>query len=370
MIRAADLSIDDLLAFGQRVRNVDVELERNVSDWLVQVEAETVSGSVIVPTDLRSGRPLVLDLERFHLVETDPQAGDPGSPAGFPPLDIRIGDFRLGQRDFGSVGATFRNNGRGIVSDDLSATAATFTFRGGAGWVADVADPAGQRSSISGNLESADVKATLSQLGYSPGINAEAASATLDLSFSGSPRADFLAELDGDVSISIRNGQLDEVDPGAGRVVGLLSVAQLERRLSLDFRDIFNRGLGFDKIEGSFRIVDGDAYTCDLSLEGSVADIGIVGRAGLAERDYDQTALVSADVGSSLPAVGAVVAGPQAAAALLLFSQIFKKPLQELSQVYYQVSGDFENPSIERADARRFAATSELAGCLNERPRG
>ncbi len=369
-LRAAKLSIGDLFAFGQRVRNVELEVERNASDWLVQAEAETISGSVIVPTDLGSGRPLVLDMERLHLVEADPRAGGAGSPAGYPPLDIRIADFRIGQRGFGAVGATFRNSGSGILSDDLSANAATFSFRGAAGWVADVTDPAGQRSSISGTLESTDVKATLSQLGYFPGINAEAASATLDLSFSGPPRAEFLGELDGDVSISIRNGQLDEVDPGAGRVVGLLSVAQLPRRLSLDFRDIFNRGLGFDKIEGTFRIVNGDAYTCDLSLEGSVADIGIVGRAGLAQRDYNQTALVSADVGSSLPAVGAVVAGPQAAAALLLFSQIFKKPLQELSQVYYQVSGDFDNPSIERADARRFAATSELAGCLNDRPRG
>jgi uncharacterized protein YhdP len=71
-------------------------------------------------------------------------------------------------------------------------------------------------------------------------------------------------------------------------------------------------------------------------------------------------------VGSSLPAVGAVVGGPPAAAALLLFSQIFKKPLQELGQAYYQVSGDFDDPTIERTDARRFAATSELAGCLNQ----
>ena len=112
------------------------------------------------------------------------------------------------------------------------------------------------------------------------------------------------------------------------------------------------------------RIDDGDAYTCDLSLEGPAADIGIVGRAGLADRDYDQTALVSANVGNTLPVVGAVVAGPQVAAALLIFSQIFKKPLQEVGQIYYRIDGSFDDPSVEVADARRFAETSELAGCL------
>jgi uncharacterized protein YhdP len=145
---------------------------------------------------------------------------------------------------------------------------------------------------------------------------------------------------------------------------GLMSIVALPRRLGLDFRDVFDKGFGFDEIKGTFRIDDGDAYTCDLSLEGPAADIGIVGRAGLADRDYDQTALVSANVGNTLPVVGAVVAGPQVAAALLIFSQIFKKPLQEVGQIYYRIDGSFDDPSVEVADARRFAETSELAGCL------
>lgn len=366
LIRAADLSVGDLYAFGQRARNVEVELERNASDWLVQAEGPSVSGSIIVPTDLDSGRPLILDMQRLHLSEADPEAADPGSPAEYPPMDIRIADFRLGERGFGTLEATFAKTETGIRSEDLTATAPTFRFEGSAGWRVDLTDAAGQRASLAGTLDSTDVKATLSELGYFPGIDADSGAVTLDLSISGPPRGAFLEELDGEVGLSIVNGQLDEVDPGAGRVFGLLSVAALPRRLSLDFRDVFNRGLSFDRIEGTFRIVNGDAYTCDLSLEGSVADIGVVGRAGLASRDYNQTALVSANVGSSLPAVGAVVAGPQAAAALLLFSQIFKKPLQELGQAYYQVSGDFDDPTIERTDSRRFAATSELAGCLNQ----
>ncbi|MEO1065584.1 MAG: ElyC/SanA/YdcF family protein, partial [Actinomycetota bacterium] len=43
-------------------------------------------------------------------------------------------------------------------------------------------------------------------------------------------------------------------------------------------------------------------------------------RAGLDRRDYNQTAVVSANVGNSLPAVGAVVGGPQVAAAMLVLS--------------------------------------------------
>jgi len=160
------------------------------------------------------------------------------------------------------------------------------------------------------------------------------------------------------------SGQLNEVEPGAGRMFGLMSVVALPRRLSLDFRDVFDEGFGFDEISGTFRIDTGDAFTCDLSLKGPAADVGIVGRAGLGAEDYDQTALVSANVGNALPVVGAVVAGPQVAAALLIFSQIFKKPLQEMGSVYYGIEGPMDDPTVEVADADRFAATSDLAGCL------
>lgn len=188
----------------------------------------------------------------------------------------------------------------------------------------------------------------------------------LELDWPGSPRADFFDVLDGDVQLNFGNGQLEEVEPGAGRVFGLMSLSALERRLAFDFRDVFNKGFGFDQITGTFRIDDGKIYTCDLSLEGPAADIGIVGEADLARRTYDQTAIVSANVGATLPIVGAVVAGPQVAAVLLIFSQIFKKPLQEIGQVYYRIGGSWDEPIVESTNSEAFVASGELASCLAE----
>jgi len=61
-----------------------------------------------------------------------------------------------------------------------------------------------------------------------------------------------------------------------------------------------------------------------------------------------------------------VVAGPQVAAALLIFSQIFKKPLQEMGQVYYSIDGSWDAPEIDNADAADFAASGRLAGCISD----
>jgi uncharacterized protein YhdP len=145
---------------------------------------------------------------------------------------------------------------------------------------------------------------------------------------------------------------------------GLMSIVELPRRLSLDFRDVFNKGFGFDSIAGTFRIDDGSTYTCDLSLEGPAADIGIVGEADIANRTYNQTAIVSANVGNTLPIVGAVVAGPQVAAVLYIISQIFKKPLQEVGQVYYAINGSWDEPTVESTNTAAFVRSGEQADCL------
>ena len=49
---------------------------------------------------------------------------------------------------------------------------------------------------------------------------------------------------------------------------------------------------------------------------------------------------------------------------MLIFSQIFKKPLQEVGQVFYGISGPWEAPVIEAVGSDGFVRYGELAGCL------
>ena len=110
----------------------------------------------------------------------------------------------------------------------------------------------------------------------------------------------------------------------------------------------FDKGLGFDSISGDFSFEKGNAYTNNLVLAGPAADVGIVGRTGLVSKDYDQTAVVRAELGNSLPVAGALLGGPGAGAALLVFSQLFKEPLKQMSAVQYRITGSWEEPVIEQ----------------------
>jgi len=368
-VRTIDLTVANLHLLGQHLVDHRIQMERSARDWHVQVDGDDVVAKTVIPYDFNSGRPIVVEAERLILPGDESEIEMPPAnvdPRALPPISIVSKDTAFGSRHFGSLEANFLRTADGLESETLTANDETFEIIGTGEWVVDETDPAGHRSSITASLTSTDVKATMTRLDYEPGIVGDDLSMLLDVSWSGGPSEKMLESIDGQVKVRIGTGQLEEVKPGAGRVFGLMSIAALPRRLSLDFRDVFGKGFGFDKIQGTFTIVDGDTYTCDLSLESPAADIGIVGRAGLVTRDYEQTAVVSASFGSALPIAGALVAGPQVAAALLIFSQIFKKPLQEVTQVYYSIGGSFDEPIIETATAEIFALSGAMTGCIDK----
>jgi uncharacterized protein YhdP len=285
-------------------------------------------------------------------------------PRTLPEIRVRAKEFALGDRFFGQIEIDLLRTDNGLESDNLMTVDDSFTISGSVGWINDIYEESGQRTFLNAKLKSTDIKQTMLRLNYQPGIDGDDLEVDINVDWAGGPRQDFIGALNGSVQARLGDGQLEDLEPGAGRVFGLMSVVALPRRLSLDFRDVFDSGFSFDEITGNFRLVNGEAFTCDLTLTSPAADVGIVGRTGLEERDYTQTAIVSANAGNALPVAGLVVAGPQVAAALLIFSQIFKKPLQEMSQVYYAIDGSWDDPVIDVADAARFASNSSLAGCI------
>ena len=369
-IRSADMTVDNLYMFGQHVREHRVRLDRGAQEWLVKFDGADIVGSASVPYDFNAGRPLVLDMQKLILPGDESlTAADSRSqldPRTLPPITIDAEEFAIGTRYLGTIHASLARTPDGLQTDDLQARDATFEISGTGRWVFDESDPDGSHSYLSATISSSDVEKTMQRLDYEPGIVSDEFSMEFDLDWSGGPREDFRESLDGDVRLRVGTGQLSEVEPGAGRMIGVMSVVALPRRLSLDFRDVFNKGFGFDQIRGRFLLKDGQAFTCNLSLEGPAAQIGVVGRTGLVDRDYDQTAVVSASFGNALPVVGAALGGPVAAGVVLIFSQIFKKPLAEVGQVFYGISGSWDEPVIETVSAEEFAEQGIRAGCLEE----
>ena len=369
-IRSADMTVANLFMFGQHIRDHRVQFDRGAREWLVQIEGEDISGTASVPYDFTTGQPLIIDMDRMVLPgDEDSGYEEPArnmDPRSLPPITVDVDEFAIGNRFLGEVHATLAKTPDGLATEDLTTGDPTFSISGSGSWIVDESDPTGSHSYVTATMTSTDVERTMRRLDYEPGIVSDDFSMEFDINWSGGPSDDFRESLNGDVLVRIGIGQLSEVEPGAGRMFGLMSVVALPRRLSLDFRDVFSEGFGFDQIRGRFRIEDGQTYTCNLALEGPAAQLGVVGRAGLVDRDYDPTAVVSANCGNALPVVGAVLGGPTVAAVVLIFSQIFKEPLSEVGQVYYEISGSWDEPRVESVTAEAFAEQGLEMGCVDE----
>lgn len=344
-----DLQIDELNAFGQRFDDVHAEVDRGASQWLIRLAGADLRGALIVPRDARADAPIIAKLDALHLAAG---GGDTGGEAADPrelmPMRVEVQDFAYGEMRFGKLDLELTPVAGGIAVTRIATEAPSFTIEGKGQWLYT---GFAHRSALDFKLHSTDVRETLESLAFGTSIAANEGEIVASVAWAGPPGPRFREQLTGSVGLRVGKGQLESVQPGAGRVFGLLSVTALPRRLALDFRDVFEKGLAFDEIRGDFTLDGGSAYTNNLVLEGPAADVGIVGRTGIVLRDYDQTAVVYANFGATLPVAGAIAGGPAVGAALLLFSEIFKKPLKAMSSSHYRITGTWEDPVVERIDA-------------------
>ena len=148
--------------------------------------------------------------------------------------------------------------------------------------------------------------------------------------------------------MDIGEGRLLDVEPGgSGRVLGLISLAEIPRRLTLDFSDFFAKGFSFNEASGDFRFENGLARTDNLHINGPAAEIRITGTTGMREQVYDQQVEVLPKAGGILPALGMLAGGPAGVAVGVVAQAIMQKPLKQTTRVLYHVSGPWQKPQVD-----------------------
>ncbi|MDP6436139.1 MAG: YhdP family protein [Gammaproteobacteria bacterium] len=367
----ADVQIGELYALNHRFVDVDARVDFNERSWDIYVAGPWLEGLVELPYDFTGSLPAELALERALLIEPveeegseDEEADYAVDPRELPAIRGSIDDFAIGNLRLGKLELDVRRNQDGLRSTLLNTNASSFSTEMSADWT--VVDKA-QRSRLHVELVSTDMADTLQKLGYTPLISAESAKVVADFLWEGGPGLGIVYESTGELELEVKDGVVNEVDPAGGRILGLLSVAALPRRLALDFSELTADGLKFNRIQGKFRMDFGDAWTCNLGLEGPVADMGIVGRTGAAAQDYDQVAVVKPHVSQIMPAAGYMFGGPAVGGPLLLITQFFKKPLSGIGENYYKISGSWDEPVINQVE-RSELDTTAYADCEDQLP--
>jgi uncharacterized protein (TIGR02099 family) len=355
LLKRLDLVADEATFGGQHLGKVSATLAQDRPDWLLTLDGEAVSGEVRIPMNLATDRPIVAELARLH-VDDDEQDISSGmlDPRDVPSIDVTVEDYQDSRLRLGRLEAKIKSVPNGFYLDDLSLAGPAFTITGN---MRSVLGFGRDESSLSMLVKTTDLGEAMEFMGFTRSLESNEGEFAVDVSWQGGIPPDILAVAEGTARLKLKNGSMTDVKPGAGRVFGLLSVQALPRRLTLDFRDVFKKGFFFDELKGDFRISAGEAFTDNLVLRSPAADIGIVGTVNLTERVYDQTAIVSAEVGNTLPVVGAIAAGPAIGAGLFVLKEIFKEPLRGMAQVQYRITGPWEEPVVDR-----IATAEELGG--------
>jgi uncharacterized protein YhdP len=277
------------------------------------------------------------------------------NPMRRPPLHLLVEALRWGELDLGRARLESHPAAEGIEIELIDVSGPDLRLNGSGRWIWRDGQP---ESQFSGRLTTNSVGQLLESAGYQSPLQAARTQLEVDLRWPGAPGDFALGRLSGVLDLQIADGLIPEARPGAGRLLGLGSLAALPRRLALDFRDVFESGLKFDQIEGRFDLAAGFARTDALTVYSPAVLITISGDTDMANRQYDQVVRVEPGLGGTLPVIGVLAGGPVGAAAGLVLQSILERPMRGLAEARYTVTGPWSDPQMELVEARASEASA------------
>jgi uncharacterized protein (TIGR02099 family) len=396
-LESIDVSADDAKWFGHSLGGIQISAKPQTDALDIEVAGSAMAGNFSVPTQDMNKRGVTARLQRLYwpkdpasahhpnVTPTEPvapasagssaaatpppaPADNPANtginPAALPPFHLWIGDLRLGEAKLGEARLETWPTAEGMHIEQLRALSKQAQITASGAWNGTASD---SHTHMHIDFSADDLGRMLATFGFDNLVNGGKTSDQLDATWPGSPSALSLANMDGTLNIKVNNGRIPEAtSPGAGRFLGLVSLAELPRRLTLDFGDVFGKGLAFDSIAGDFHLANGNATTDNLHIDGPSANITITGRAGLRARDFDQQVKVVPHLGNSLPIVGAVVAGPLGAAAGFAMQGLLGHGINQVATARYRVTGTWDKPVMTLLEKHGVpAAASAPASSLS-----
>ncbi|OOG61362.1 TIGR02099 family protein [Rhodanobacter sp. B04] len=359
-LESIDVSTDQAEWFDHPLGAMTIQVKPQSDALSADISGVAMAGNFSVPTQELDKRGVTVRLQRLYwpkspTAETSPAAAtgagampavDPANtgvnPATLPSFHMWVGDLRLGDAKLGEARLETWPTANGLHIEQLRALSSRVQINASGDWNGSASN---SHTHMKISFAAEDLGEMLGALGYDGLVNGGKTHDELDASWPGAPSALSLATMDGTLSIHVNDGRIPEASsPGVGRLLGLVSLAELPRRLSLDFGDVFGKGLAFDSIVGDFHLADGNATTSNLAIDGPAANVRVSGRTGLRTKDYDQQMIVVPHIGNSLPLVGAVVGGPIGAAAGFAVQGLLGRGLNQAASARYKITGSWDKP--------------------------
>lgn len=329
--------------YGKRINDVTLRAGFQGSDWLANISARELAGEVRWRS-LGKGR-VSARLAHFTFPEPTPgKLADDAPPKELPGLDIVADNLVVRDKKLGRMELSAANEGLDWRIEKLLLTTAESQLSADGLWQGVAAQ---QRTNVNLKLEIKDVGKFLDRFGYPDSMQRGSAKLAGKLAWAGNPQTIDYPSLAGDLSLIAEKGQFLKIEPGIGKLLGILSLQALPRRITLDFRDIFSDGFAFDTITGTAVVAKGVLRTQDFLMRGPSAQVAMSGNIDLARETQSLKVRVVPSVGDTLSVAGLVLlANPITGVASFLAQRLFKDPLGQAFAFEYAVSGTWADPKV------------------------
>jgi uncharacterized protein (TIGR02099 family) len=349
LVNQLNLRVKKLKWLETTFDNIYVIGEHSKSTWVGEVSSPIITGRYEIPDSLDGDNKISLDLESLRLPPVGEQINSnkklPVNPTDFPNIDINSKELLIGESQLGKLRLQLRQKSKGVVIQLLSLKSARDDFNAKGTW--EVND--GQSlTGLNGKLSSKSLGSLLKDTELTSKLKGAPVEVNFDLNWPGEPQNFSKEHLSGYGDIKSGKGRLLDVEPGVGRIFGLLSLSTLQRRLQFDFSDLVQKGLSFDKVKGRFTMLDGKAETNRFYLESPSSRLDFQGNVNLADETLDQLITVTPKTTESLPLAGAIAGGPLVGAAVYIAQKIAGKTVNKLSGYQFRATGPWSDPKIKQ----------------------
>ena len=356
-LQSFDLSVNRLSLIGQEFGNTRLLMEPTANGMNIRAQGANLDGLVNLPK-AKNAR-ITANFTTVHMLPVEKKIArselpvstpiDFGDPAELPAISLQIQSLKIANAVLGQAEIVAVPSSQGLLIQKFSTQSALMSLNATGLWQGQKSQA---RTSLQATLTSKDLGKLLTVFHYQDVIKSGDTKAQLTGAWPGSPMAFSLQSFNGNLNVDVGKGQLLGVEPGGGRVLGLISLAEIPRRLSFNFSDFFDKGFGFNQIKGQFAFSQGKASTQDLTILAPAADIKITGSTDLMKQEFNQRVDVRAKAGGLLPVIGAVAGGPIGAAAGVVAQAVFNKPLKDSAVIHYEITGPWAKPEVKKVDAK------------------
>jgi uncharacterized protein YhdP len=347
-IQSLDLKLQSADIIGRKFTDVDFFLTQEVTEFLVDIKSSLLIGQFTIPKKQSSEDPIIADLEyiKFQSLESsDPSPDSTLLPDDFYNLNIFSKIATYNDHTVDNLKIETRVDNNNLVIQKFGFQRDKVFLNGKGVWQYDSTNKK-NITHLNFGLKGSEFGQAMVNLNLGDAIGNGEIELNSYLTWPNSLLNFDWENLTGNASFFLKEGVLKNVEPGTGRLIGLLSLNALPRRLLFGFSDVVREGLEFDMISGSY-IIDGEKLiTNDTKMDSTSATVLVTGTTGIKSEIYDQKMFITPKIGQTLPLLGGVIAGGPVGWGLFLFEKLFKKTIDKVVEIEYTINGTWDDPEI------------------------